>query len=373
MVACNSCHAGSDIACRDSDESQAATIRDRGEMFSKDAVLKAQTLLDKVENSSGIPIVIETIDAIPGLDRNASPEKRRHAIDALAVERDRAIHDEGIYVLMSKRDHVMSHVLVRERLADVLPIGKRDAIRDAFVNEFKKADGYDAGLLKRRRKRSRRHSTEYPSTVAGSRIAKGSNECSTGQTVERWPAGRSTLGTFLMILVGIFGVLLVLRLIGGLFRRPAGLSGCRWHGHARPRNRRRILRRPRLRRARGRLLFKRPGWLGRCSCRQLAVRPVQRGAITAAMARRMQAKFPIRQGHPTRAEMRSSAQTTIRAAEHRGMTPAVVTPEAETGVAVATGAEEAEEIGAEAAEIGETHLTLPGGSVLLISGATTPR
>ena len=45
---------------------QAATIRDRGGMFSKDAVSKAQTLLDKVENSSGVPIVIETIDAIPG-------------------------------------------------------------------------------------------------------------------------------------------------------------------------------------------------------------------------------------------------------------------------------------------------------------------
>ena len=72
---------------------QAATIRDRGEMFSKDAVRKAQTLLDKVENSSGVPIVIETIDAIPRLDKNASGEKRRHAIDVLAIERDKAIHD----------------------------------------------------------------------------------------------------------------------------------------------------------------------------------------------------------------------------------------------------------------------------------------
>ena len=59
----------------------------------------------------------------------------------LAVERDKAIRDEGIYLLISKRDQVMSHVLVRERLADVLPIGKRDAIRDAFVAEFKKEGG----------------------------------------------------------------------------------------------------------------------------------------------------------------------------------------------------------------------------------------
>ena len=62
-------------------------------------------------------------------------------------ERDKEIRDEGIYLLISKRDHVISHVLVRERLADVLPIGKRDAIRDAFVEEFKKDGGYDAGLL----------------------------------------------------------------------------------------------------------------------------------------------------------------------------------------------------------------------------------
>ena len=57
------------------------------------------------------------------------------------IERDKAIRDEGIYLLISKRDHVISHVLMRERLADVLPIGKRDAIRDAFVEEFKKEGG----------------------------------------------------------------------------------------------------------------------------------------------------------------------------------------------------------------------------------------
>ena len=86
MVACNTCHAGSNTACYSRTSRIAATIRDRGEMFSKDAVLKAQTLLDKIENSSGVPIVIETIDAIPRLDKNASAETRRHAIDVLAVE-----------------------------------------------------------------------------------------------------------------------------------------------------------------------------------------------------------------------------------------------------------------------------------------------
>ena len=69
----------------------AATIRDRGGMFSKSAVEKAQAVLQQVEHSSGVPIVIETIDSIPGLDKNASGAKRRRAIDELAVERDKAV------------------------------------------------------------------------------------------------------------------------------------------------------------------------------------------------------------------------------------------------------------------------------------------
>ena len=165
---------------------RAATIRDRGGMFSTEAVEKAQAVLDKVERSSGIPIVIETIDAIPGLDRNASSENRRRAIDVLAVERDKAIRDEGIYLLMSKHDHVISPVLVRERFTDVLPIGKRDAIREAFVAEFKKQGGFDAGLLSGARAIERR-SRECPCTVPGPLIAAESSACSTEPMAAEWP------------------------------------------------------------------------------------------------------------------------------------------------------------------------------------------
>ena len=99
--------------------SQAAAIRDTAEMFSKDVVKKARARLDRLESTTGIPIVIETIDEIPGIDKDASESARRKAIDALAVRRDEAIKDEGIYILISKRDHVISHVLVRERLVAV--------------------------------------------------------------------------------------------------------------------------------------------------------------------------------------------------------------------------------------------------------------
>ena len=80
--------------------------------------------------------MIETIDQFPVSTKTPRRKSGAARSMTLALERDQAIHDEGIYILMSKRDHVMSHVLVRQRLTDVLPIGKRDAIRDAFVGRI---------------------------------------------------------------------------------------------------------------------------------------------------------------------------------------------------------------------------------------------
>ena len=121
---------------------RASSIRDRAHMFSPEAVKKAESHLDRLERATRIPIVIETLEALP--DGGSAAEKKR-AIDALAVKRDKAIRDEGIYLLISKSDHLISHVLVRQRLADLLPIEKRDAIRDTFIDAFKKRD-FDAGL-----------------------------------------------------------------------------------------------------------------------------------------------------------------------------------------------------------------------------------
>jgi len=67
-----------------------------------------------------IPIVIETIESIPGLDRDASKDVRERAINKLAVRRDQEIKDEGIYILISKRDRVISETLVRARIANLV-------------------------------------------------------------------------------------------------------------------------------------------------------------------------------------------------------------------------------------------------------------
>jgi len=201
---------------------EASAIRDRAKMFSREVVEKAQAQLDRLERTTHIPVVIETIPEIAGLDSDATKAAQKKAIDALAVHRDQAIRAEGVYVLISKREHLISHVLVRERYAELLPINKRDAIRDAFLEEFKNNKNYDGGL-----------------TRAVETIERSLQGASGGDTAERAPAGLpapvhhggagrkadaggSIMFTFLMIVVGIFGVLLVLRLLGGLFGRSAG-------------------------------------------------------------------------------------------------------------------------------------------------------
>ena len=93
----------------------AAEIRDRAGIFGSEAVKKAEAELDRIERRTKIPVVIETIEAIPGLGRDSSASEKRTAIERLAVQRAREIGYEGVYLLISKNDHVFSPVLVQKR------------------------------------------------------------------------------------------------------------------------------------------------------------------------------------------------------------------------------------------------------------------
>ena len=81
---------------------RASDIRDQAAMFSPKAVQEARTRLDRLEQSTGVPVVIETIKAIPSLTKESSREERERAINQLAKRRDQQIHDEGIYILISR-------------------------------------------------------------------------------------------------------------------------------------------------------------------------------------------------------------------------------------------------------------------------------
>ena len=193
---------------------RASAVRDRAHMFSAEAVKKAEAQLDRLERATHIPIVIETIDKVPGLDRNASSAEKAEAINSLAVRHDNAIKDEGIYYLISKDDHLTSNILVRERFASLLPKAKREKIGHAFREGFKEKD-FDGGLM---------HGVQA--------IEQALEAASVGHKAAQAPGGlplaakarggQSTMGTFLLIILGIFGVLLVLRLLGGLFGRSGG-------------------------------------------------------------------------------------------------------------------------------------------------------
>jgi uncharacterized membrane protein YgcG len=190
---------------------QAATIRDGAGMFSPGVVKTLKAELDRIERATKIPVVIETINAIPGLEKNTSDAERRTAIDSLAIKNDKAIRDEGIYILISKREHLISRVLIRERYDALLPHEKRDAIRAALVQGFKAKD-FDGGLT---------HAVDLieQSLNKGTVVNRGAKV--PGVLPRQAEGGQSTMGTFLWILLAIVGVFIVLRILGGLLSRSA--------------------------------------------------------------------------------------------------------------------------------------------------------
>ena len=125
----------------------AAEVRDRAGLFSSAAVKKAEAELDRIERRTHIPVVIETIEAIPGLGRDSSASEKRTAVTRLAEQRAREIGYEGVYLLISKNDHVFSPVLVQKRFDLLLPREKRQEVRDSLAREFKGGQ-FDEGLLK---------------------------------------------------------------------------------------------------------------------------------------------------------------------------------------------------------------------------------
>ena len=189
---------------------EAAGVRDGAGLFSASTVRKVDAELDRLEKRSHVDVVIETIDSIPGLGRNPSPEVKNRAIEDLAEQRAKEIGYEGVYLLISKNDHVISEVLVRERFGALMPRHERLAVRDALRSAFR-AGNFDRGLLNATEIIERSFSDVPVQPRAVRNLPVGQNAGA--------HHARFGLGTLLMIGLGIFGVLLLLRLLGGLFGR----------------------------------------------------------------------------------------------------------------------------------------------------------
>ena len=158
--------------------------------------------------------MIETIEAIPGLDADAAHDAKLEAVNELAEKRDREIHAEGVYILLSKKDRVLSNVLVRVRSTRTCcreRSGWRSATRSS--TPFKAGD-FDGGLAK---------ATDTlvsalpdgPVAVAGRRPRAA--DAGPGVPARARRAQPHGVGSLLTIGLGILAVLFVVRLLGGLF------------------------------------------------------------------------------------------------------------------------------------------------------------
>jgi len=209
----------------------AAEVRDRAGMFSAEAVRKADAELDRIERQTGVPIHIETIDAISDLAADASDAAKHEAVNELALKHAREIREGGLFLLISKRDKVFSRLQVSDRFAPLFPERDRVKVRDAMVSSFKKAD-MDGGLLAA--------AAAIDDVLPDQRVAahpqprRGLAPNAPGRLdVDRRPPpapAQFGLGSLLTIALGILGVLFVIRLFSGAFGGgqagyPKGMPG----------------------------------------------------------------------------------------------------------------------------------------------------
>src|SRR5262249_47270959 len=116
---------------------------------------------------------------------------------------------------------LISQPLTRKRLEGILPESRRDAIREAFVAEFRK-ENYDAGLQKgveaiEKALEGHRVGNARAGARAGAPVPIGA-----GARHGRAGGGSGLFTAFLLIGLGILAVLILLRVLGGLFGRSAG-------------------------------------------------------------------------------------------------------------------------------------------------------
>lgn len=129
----------------------AAAVRDTAGMFSGGATRQAGATLDRIEREQQVPVLIETIESL----RNATTpedqerwkrEKGSRVIELLAERRFRESGNRGVYILLSRSDHLISNVLVNDTLGRRLDASRRKSIRDAFIGPFRR-NQFDEGLL----------------------------------------------------------------------------------------------------------------------------------------------------------------------------------------------------------------------------------
>lgn len=113
--------------------SSLSDVRDTAGLFSDSEVEAARARLQLLEQQTKVPTIIETVDSLRG-----------KSVDEVAVSLARRLEGNGLFVLIAKRETKIE-ALPSHRVEAALPRAKRNAIRSAFIDKFRKKE-FDSGL-----------------------------------------------------------------------------------------------------------------------------------------------------------------------------------------------------------------------------------
>jgi len=205
----------------------ASEVRDPAGIFSAAAVRQAQADLDRIEREQKVPVTIETISSLKEATSDDEKAKwksmpAKKVIDLVAQRNAREGSRRGLYILLDKKEHVVSNLEIPERLQNRLPESKRLAVRDAFIQEFKNQN-FDAGLSRAVKVIDDELRASQP---AAARAAQSAPVAAPARNV---PApehrGGGGLMTLIPIVLIIVAILIAVRVLGALFRGSGGGYG----------------------------------------------------------------------------------------------------------------------------------------------------
>jgi TPM domain len=194
-------------------------VRDDAGMFSADAVRQAESILNKSERQTKVPVTIETISSL----RGESP-------DVVAIRRARQSGHRGVFILLAKAEKKVE-VLVSKEWENTFTRDRRKAIHDAFTNGFKEK-GLDGGLVLAAASigevaKDSISSNGGPIATAPRPVPRGGGGApgAPAPVPRAARGGGGLLGGIIMLGLIILVVLLVVRLLSGLFRGATGGYG----------------------------------------------------------------------------------------------------------------------------------------------------
>jgi glc operon protein GlcG len=108
-------------------------VRDHAGLFSVETLRSAQESVERIEKSTGVPVLVETIETLRG-----------ETIDEAATRHARRSGTQGIFILIARKETKLE-VLASRRYAEALASAARTKVRSAFIDAFR-ASKFDAGL-----------------------------------------------------------------------------------------------------------------------------------------------------------------------------------------------------------------------------------